>query len=185
MAPKVLRGGAVLAALVLAAYWYLSPYIAVHDIKTAADRRDADTFNNYVDYPKLRESLKAQFSAMLTETMGDVPKGSGERLSQFGTTLGSVITYGLVNKLVDDLVRPEIVMRTMQYASLWAGKKEADDASEAGHKTQWSLERKGINKLIARPTNTWQMGTPVVLVFQREGFADWKLTELRLPIPPQ
>jgi hypothetical protein len=55
--------------------------------------------------------------------------------------------------------------------------------------TQWNYERKGFNKLIAYPADP---GTPSPsreeqpgLVLERTGFADWKLTEMRLPLPPK
>jgi hypothetical protein len=79
---KLLKAAVVVAALAVPAYWYWSPYHALHSMKAAAQARDADDFNQYVDYPKLRESLKGQFSAMMAESLGSalLHKASGSVL---------------------------------------------------------------------------------------------------------
>lgn len=35
----------------------------MHQIKAAAEAKDGDRFNQFVDYPKLHESVKGQLSA--------------------------------------------------------------------------------------------------------------------------
>ena len=51
---------AILAViLTIGASWYWSPFLAIKQMQSAAKVGDADTFNDYVDYPRLRESLKA------------------------------------------------------------------------------------------------------------------------------
>ncbi len=59
----------LLAALVVGGYWYWSPFLAVKQLQSAADERNAKAFSEGVDFPKLRESLKQQFSTMLAEKM--------------------------------------------------------------------------------------------------------------------
>jgi hypothetical protein len=59
------RRGAVAAVVAvllgmtaLAAYWYWSPLLTMRTMRAAAEEKDADRFNQYVDYARLRESLK-------------------------------------------------------------------------------------------------------------------------------
>lgn len=195
MKPKTIKSAAIVAVIAVASYWYWSPYLAVRQMQSAAQTRDADAFNDRVDYPKLRESLKGQFSAMVSEKMGNA-EDSGNPFAALGTMLG----MAMVNQFVDAMVRPEVMMRAMQDGKLSPKANPADDAASSagsqGNQTnssnkerhrKWSYERKGTDMLIAyaidpeKPdqANKEKLG----VVFQRSGFANWKLTELRLPTP--
>jgi len=193
----VVTGILVIAAI--AAYWYWSPYLAVRQLQTAAQARDADAFNERVDYPKLRESFKSQFSALMTDKIGETAN-SGNGFAALGTMLG----MALADRMIDALVRPETMMRAIQNGQLTAGGRQSSDASHQvtdipgapneGASTKkdepkWAYERKSADKLVAyavdpdKPdlSNSQRLG----VVFQRNGFADWKLTEVRLPASPK
>lgn len=178
--------GVVLIA-VLGAYWYWSPYVAMNSMKDAAEARDADTFNQYVDYPKLRESLKGQFSAMMTKEIGKQRSG-GSELENAGTALGAMLGLAFADKFIEAMVRPEVVMQAMaegKMQSPTAGSKAGAAGSEARppeKEVQWSFERKGVNRVIARGAQgEAALSDSPGFVFDRTGFADWKLTEIRLP----
>lgn len=80
---------------------YASPYIALDRLKRAADARDVDTVNEYVDYPALRESLKLQVTGLLTRRL-DVRR-SGNPLA----ALGAMIGVALIGPLVDAYATPD------------------------------------------------------------------------------
>lgn len=80
---------------------YASPYIALDRMKKAADARDAQTVNQYVDFPLLRESLKDQVGQLLTRKI-DIQK-SGNPLA----LLGAVIGAALIGPLVDSYATPD------------------------------------------------------------------------------
>ncbi|KMY86140.1 hypothetical protein BUMB_05307 [Candidatus Paraburkholderia calva] len=65
----------LVVVLVVAAlgFVYTSPYIVLDRVKRAADARDAQTVNQYVDFPALRTSLKKQVAALLTRRV-DYPE---------------------------------------------------------------------------------------------------------------
>lgn len=178
--------GAVLIAA-LGAYWYWSPYLAMNSMKEAAESRDADAFNQYVDYPKLRESLKGQFSAMMTKEIGKQQRSNGSEMENAGAALGAMLGLAFADKFIDAMVRPEMVMQAMAEGKMQdptAGRESNDavkaDASEKD--VQWSVERKGVYRVIARGAQgeaTFEESPG--FVFDRSGFADWKLTEIRLP----
>ena len=183
----------VLVLLAGAGYWYLSPFLAVRQLQAAAQRGDAEAFNAHIDYPRLRESLKPQLTALLAQRLG-APKDSGSPLSALGNVIGS----SLVNPLVDTMVRPETVMAAMQNGRLGRSASEpvppapggvpADTAAPEPTKARWIIERQGASRVTAYAVDPARPDAPpderLGLVFERSGFADWKLTDLRLPASP-
>jgi hypothetical protein len=183
----------VLAIAGIAAYWYWSPYVVAHQMRTAAIDADADSFNEHVDYPQLRESLKGQLSARIT---GDLASrsGSGNPIEQAGSALGSMLGLALVDRMVDAVVRPEMVMRAMQHGrfQLQNGRqqeptqeKDREGATEPApdkQKASWHVERKGVDTVFIHVDDdaTPKKSGPA-FVMRRDGFANWKLTEIRLP----
>ncbi|MCW5640965.1 MAG: DUF2939 domain-containing protein [Rhodoferax sp.] len=109
----------VLAVAAISGYWYGSPYIAVKQLQAAAKESDADAFNERVDYPKLRESLKGQFSAILAERLGASPR-QGNEFAKVGAAIGTMLGLTMVNTMVDAMVRPETVMHSMQKRGILA-----------------------------------------------------------------
>jgi hypothetical protein len=175
---------AVLAVIVATgAYWYWSPYVAVRQLKSAAENGDADTFNEHVDYPKLRESLKGQLAAFMADQMAS-NTSSGDSAGAAGAALGSMLGMALMDRMVEAFMRPEVVMRAMQEGKL---KPSADSGKQAPtsskqEKVDWSFERKGVDKLIAYGSQASEPANKRVgIVFERTGFVNWKLTEIRLP----
>lgn len=159
---------AVLAVgVAVAAYWYWSPLLVVHQMKQAVREHDVEAFNSHVDFPALRENMKDDIAG----------KPGDDALSGFGRLLGGVV--------VDALVRPEAVMFVLEHGD-FARKRggqhqdrdtrghEAEDEPPAGDaKPKWVTERDGVNRYIVR-------NDKIALVFVRNGFADWKLSEFRL-----
>jgi hypothetical protein len=93
-----------LVVLILVAalgFIYASPYIALNRVKRAADARDAQTVNEYVDFPALRASLKEQIAALLTRRV-DIQK-SGNPLAIIGAMIGAAV----VGPLVDSYATPD------------------------------------------------------------------------------
>ncbi|MEA3116844.1 MAG: hypothetical protein QOI13_114 [Paraburkholderia sp.] len=94
----------VLAAIILfavVAYAYASPYLALDRLKRAADARDAETVNQYVDYPALRMSLKQQLTELLARRI-DTQK----REHPFAA-LGALIGMALIGPVVDNYATPD------------------------------------------------------------------------------
>lgn len=178
----------ILAVVAIAAYWYWSPFIAIKQMQSAAEAKDADAFNERVDYPKLRESFKGQFSAMMVKQMGS----SGSAGSGF-EALGSMLGMALVNQMIDTMVRPETVMRAMQEGQFSqidktpAGNSGAiGGAPQKQNNTDWFFERKSADVLIGYAADPAKPDAKreerLGLVFVRNGFADWKLSEVRMPL---
>lgn len=183
---KSLVAVSVVAVAAVAAYWYWSPHLVIKQMQAAAQSKDADAFNKRVDYPKLRESFKGQFAAHVAGRLGS-PTSSGSGFESLGAMLG----MALVNQMIDAFVRPETIMRAMQDGKFSQPSKSDNSApntsgGDTEKKQEWSFERKDLDTLVAyvqdpdkpNASNAEQLG----LVFLRNGFTDWKLSEVRLPL---
>lgn len=192
---KALAAAILIAGATLAAYWYWSPLLVIRQMRAAAEAGDADTFNAHVDYPMLRESLTEQIADKFRVNMGRPGEG-GEGVAASGSILG----MALVGPLVDRLVSPRVVMRAMQQGFLgpgapgsggalpqrpMAGADEAAAPDSRPHQRRWTYERIDLNQLVAKSFNPGNdLEKPedrLALVFQRYGFADWKLTDISIP----
>jgi len=186
----VLTALSALLVLAVGAWWWASPWWVLRDLQAAAREHDAARFNAHVDYPQLRDSVKDQVGAMMDERLGQSGVGDGP------AALGALLGRGVVNAMVDVMVRPETVMRAMDSGLLRPGAGPRPPvAPDTGAGTgpgasgpagaaamEWVTERQGANRLLA-----WgrKPGAPdgdrLGLVFERRGFADWVLTGVRLP----
>ncbi|HEU5068648.1 MAG TPA: DUF2939 domain-containing protein [Sphingomicrobium sp.] len=63
---KTAAAAVILLAVASGALWYFeSPIWTLKRMRDAAQSRDADALNAYIDYPALRESLKAELMAQM------------------------------------------------------------------------------------------------------------------------
>jgi hypothetical protein len=107
---KRIKGGAtrplivtLIVIVVIAAlgFAYASPYLALNNLKRAADARDTQTVNQYVDFPALRESLKQQVAGLLTRRLD--AHSNGNPLAAIGAMIG----VALIGPLVDAYATPD------------------------------------------------------------------------------
>lgn len=194
MSTRWVKGAVATVAVAVVALWFASPYWTVHQMREAAREGQAERFNAYVDYPKLRENLTGQVMQAFGGSAEAPKEGAGEERSAsgFGRALGRAMAAGAVSALV----RPEVVMRAMQEGQLLPKKRPAEPTSDRGdgsagqrgeaspdpHQVTWWTERKGLNTVIfyARrgdEPDHKKMG----LVLEQRGFASWQLVDIRLP----
>ncbi|MCA6216775.1 DUF2939 domain-containing protein [Ideonella sp. B7] len=183
MRNRLLASVLAVLALVLVGYWYASPYLTLRAMRSAAQARDADRLNAHVDYPRVRDSLKGQFSAMLARNLGGEP-GSQDAVGQAGAALGAALGMALGDRLIDALVQPEMVMRALTQAQVRPQlPSPSHPASVPAEEptVDWTTDRVGLNKLVVYGHRREDAPDDrLALVFERSGFADWKLTEIRL-----
>lgn len=172
----------LIGALAVAAYWYWSPLLTLYQMYIAVQKGDAKAFNQHVDYPRLRENLKKEYSDKLTKKM-DRHAQKHELFSYAGTA----ITRMVAGPMIDAMVRPDAVMGAMKLGAFKLADSAAASASsppsdKPQKKVEWGFEHEGVNKFVfffadsKKPKNETTR-----LVLERYGFADWKLTEIRLP----
>ncbi|MFM0208444.1 DUF2939 domain-containing protein [Paraburkholderia sediminicola] len=91
----------VIAVIATLGFGYASPYMALNNLKRAADARDAQTVNQYVDFPALRESLKQQVTGVLTRRLD--AHGNSNPFAAIGAMIG----VALIGPLVDAYATPD------------------------------------------------------------------------------
>lgn len=150
--------------------WYVaSPGWTLHQMKAAADADDPDALNAYIDYPALRENLKAEVVGQMTAEANKDTSGLGG--------LGLAIGTAMVGPAIDGLVTPAGVR-----AALRAKREQAQVA--AAPKAASALRvpddpvivRRGFSEFVVASKRQPGSG----LVFKRHGLS-WKLSGVELP----
>jgi hypothetical protein len=159
----------------VAAYWYWSPMLVVQRMQHAAEQSDVEAFSAHVDYAALRESFRAQVAAGMTRKMGD-PRDNP--FSAFGAMLGMAVA----GPLIDVLVQPSTIAHAMRTGRLQPSLPAASAAAARDDDLTWTYERDGFDVVVAHPHHRGESADAPAsaFVFVRRGFANWKLSEVRL-----
>lgn len=169
-----------LALLALGGYVVAGPYLAIHGISQALERRDAAALERYVDFPALRVNLKAQVDDALLRRAGPELQAG-----LFGGALlslaGSVSGMG-----VDAMVTPAGVAALLQGDALWKrarGDTVGGDTYAAPRPLQPLQLAEHRFESTSRFVATLHTadGTAVPCVFTRDGLR-WKLSNILLPL---
>lgn len=175
---KMAVGALALVLAGTAAYWYFSPNLTMLAMQRAAERKDAQAFNAHVDYPRLRESIKTQMNEVMDAQLG----GSSAGNDPFAA-MGAALARALVEPLINMMVSPEFMMYAMKNGDLEppTGDKPAAATKPDSEKVEWDIRREGVDRVMASPIqNSAPQDQQASVVFERSGFATWKLVDLRL-----
>jgi hypothetical protein len=157
--------GVLLAAAL--AWAYLSPRLAAKRFRDAARARDVAALNEVVDFPAVREHLKADLNASLAEraarTDSDNPLGTALEVGG-----GALMVDGLVERFVS----PRGIAALARYGT-------AD--SSAVHVEVLAMGYRDPSSFAVTVGNN-QRGTDdrVTFVFHRSGLS-WRLARLEIP----
>ena len=187
------KGGvAALAVVALAVlgYWYWSPLNAMRQMQPAARHADAAAFNAFVDYPRVRDSLKRQLATRFGHSMGATSDAT-HSVANAAAALGAALGTAVASPLVDAAVQPSVVMRAIEQGQLrprlppTAGADAQSPSAPAGSghtdALVWSAEHEGADHYVAYVR---RIGDPedqrIGFVLERRGFTGWQLTEVRV-----
>ena len=188
-----LVSGGVLAT---GAYWYASPYLAVNSIREAIAQKDGSRFNQYVDYPQVREDLKAYVVTSLTqaateESLDDPDGGLA--------ALGTALVIPIANTLIDSYLTPEVVKGLVESSSSGAPKPQNTSANPFSvpdiqaeiAKGKEQFERRieqmsgvemayvGMNQFLV--SGRLEPGVKLGFEMTRQGLGNWTIAGLILP----
>ena len=158
-------------------WFYYTPYLAVKTMREAAEKKDSVTLSRYINFPAVRESLKANFNAaMLSEMKKDRGKNPY-------AAAGAVFAMALIGPMVDAMVTPEALAVMMKGEKPSLENKSATTsltASEPEVDTRMGYE--SFDQFLVSAKKKGASDEPITMVFQREGLMSWKLTAIRLPL---
>jgi len=163
---RIAAFAAALIVIASSAVWYFgSPAWTLKGMKEAAQAHDAEALNGYIDYPALRESLKAEMMArMMVEARKDK--------SGFGA-LGMAVGSAVVGPMIDGLVSPA----GMRAALLANGQENGPAAASALHVPEKPvIVRRNFSEFLVTTKDHPDSG----LVFRRHGLS-WMLSGVELP----
>ncbi|WP_423392711.1 DUF2939 domain-containing protein [Burkholderia sp. LMG 21824] len=196
MKKKTLTTIAGIAIVVCVASSYASPYITLYQMRSALTDNDADSFSSHVDFPSMRESLRAQLMTMIHAKMANSPEMNGNSFAD----LGMMMAMGFVNQAIDTMVTPAGVMTMMAQGAAkpahYSVPTPAPEPSETAHagsdgrtapqttsskpKADYSVGYKNWSTVTA----TARKGTDdeVTFIFKRDSLWSWRLSAVNLPI---
>jgi len=150
---------------------YVSPFLALHQMREAARAQDAQALAAFVDFPAVRESLKRGLRAKLVG--GDLSPAN---------VMGAEVASALLGPMVDALITPESLGRVLQgQAPTQAALPVETAPAPARVETQMGYESPNQFVFAIKPSGSDD--DPVELVLRRDGLWRWKLTALRLSWP--
>ncbi len=138
MKKNILIAGAVGIVATGAVASYFSPYLTMYEMKSAMAEKDADAFSSYVDFPSMRESLRAQFMTMMKAKMEASPDMKGNAFAG----LGMMMAVGVANQLIDTMVTPAGVMTMMAQGNAKPAPAVAEDIATSNGQAPENTSRK-------------------------------------------
>ena len=86
----------LVALIVIAGWWYVSPIWTLREMRDAAKAHDSGRFSAYVDYPALRDNLKA---SLRRAAIGEAGKQS-DPIGSLGAAAASLFVAPIVDSVV-------------------------------------------------------------------------------------
>lgn len=172
---RTIRLLAVVGMVAFAAAWAGSPLMAAHALGQAAERRDARALERLVDFPALRQSVKAE----LRERRLAGLSARRDPLSRAGAWAGGALIGGAVEAAVTP--------RGLTTLLLLGGAGGRDDVEQERRSAPPgpTLGYRGPNTFaVGIGRATAQERPPITLLLKRRGLFGWKLEAVDLADPP-
>ncbi|RKQ60809.1 hypothetical protein C8E02_0564 [Vogesella indigofera] len=172
-----LKGSLALAAIAVSGWFYYTPYMAVHGMQDAVQERNATKLASYVDFPVVKENLKAELNGQMLQKLQGNPFAA----------VGVVFAGALVNAMVDAIVSPQGLAMMMQGEKpLPAATAEATDSNmqkqpNEADKVEFKMGYDGLSQFTVKVYQRDKPDQTINLVLQRHNLVSWHLTEIRLP----
>jgi hypothetical protein len=170
------------------AWFFATPYLALWSLKAAAENQDTQTLSQYVDFPALKESLKAslrsKMTAALAKTHNDKP---------YGNIVGAGVAQLAVQALdpvLNAVVTPETIaalLRGQRQESHPSNEKEASDNPLArvfpstDEDTEISARYANFDTFVITLKNGKTDQALISFFMKRQGIASWKIAGIMLP----
>ena len=170
---KILIAG---AAVLLIGWYAVSPYITLHQMRSAAESKDAEELSEHIDFPAVKESLKASFSAKMMSEAANSPNDN-----PFAGA-GAALAIAMIGPMIDALVTPQAIAMMMQGEKPPPQQAQVPAASTPNKEPNVSSGYTGINTFDVDVSDKDDPTAKIGLRFKRHGLFSWKLTSIEMPM---
>lgn len=174
-----------LAVVGAGGYLFATPYISINQFTKAIETRDQPAIERFVDFPKLRSSLKVQLKARVAD---EITRQSGGNpwLSLGLGSIGSAIAEPMINAAVDTYVTPRGLKLLLAGTQPELGSSgtpseptaEQSPGSSAATKLSSGYKTPNLFVLSVRDASSSET---VRFNFERHELVQWKLASVSLP----
>lgn len=179
--------GLLIAGIVIAAvavWLYFTPHLALRGMRSSAQNRDAKTFSSYIDFPVLKENLKAELNAKMLAEM----KKNELKNNPF-SGLAMAMAPAMINNMIDAYVSPAAIERAFK------GEFDENQSSTQGPKPPGAIQAFNpdfVNEQKGEVTSRYDSfnqfvvsykpegGASSHLIFERRGIWNWQLISIKL-----
>ena len=158
-------------AVLLGAYLG-SPFLALHQMRQAAVRKDAAALSAHIDVPALRASAKHAVDAKVGRKLAAKHGKNG------GAFWGAVLFTTLARNAIDDLVTPGGVAKLLAASDAEQGAPRSDQRKRPPPELNFDYE--GLDVFLVHVQQAGLPGEGITLVMRRKGFAEWVFVGVRL-----
>lgn len=203
---RALLAAALLLVLLLGGYFVASPWLVLARFKDDARARRAEKMVDYVNFPAVQTSLKAQMRSKVKAEIGK--RNSDEELAAAAELLGAAVANLVLDPVVEAVASPRGMVAIMNGENPLPGLNKLDiavsvqpaqvpkqqpqaqqspapQASAPGAQTQpakpkrqWRLSYTGLNQAVIRAVPA-EENAPY-LVMQRNGLFGWQVVDVQL-----
>lgn len=168
----------IVIIIAILAYLYASPYLALRNIKSAAQQGNSEQLNQYIDYPSVRQSLKDQLNAHMLKELRQ------ENNNEFAA-LGAMLAKSMTDTLLDTVITPTGVGLMLQGKNLNPSHMPSSNSTEQTtpqeEKVEYNAYYTSMNRFVVDVNNKQRHDQRVQVVMERDGLS-WKLKELIIPL---
>ncbi len=173
--PFLLIGG-IVGAFLLGGGLYATPYFTLYQMYQSAKSNDFQGVASHVDFPALRESVKANMKTMFAQ---ETAKQDDPLMGILGKFLGGIV----LDPVVDAVVTPEGVAALLAGQRLQIGGDHKQPTfSEKADAVDVKPHYESFNEFVVSIKPKGDDKPPVELILSRQ-FLDWKVSGIRLPKP--
>ena len=158
-------------AVLLGAYLG-SPFLALHQMRRAAERKDAAALSAHIDFHALRVSAKHAVDAQVARKLAAKPH------RKQGTIWGAVLLSTLARNAIADLVTPDGVAKLLAASDEEQGAPAGNQRKRNSPELNFDYE--GVDVFLVHVQQAGLPGEGITLVMRRNGFAEWVLVGVRL-----
>jgi hypothetical protein len=174
---KKLIGALIAIVVVICGYLYATPYLALNNIKKAAQAGDSDTVSKYIDYPSVRQSFKDQMNAVMAK---ELMKQDNDGFAALGAMLAST----MVDKMIDGIVTPEgmtLMLKGKNLKDVEQGSQDIQTAeTQEEHKPEYQAGYTSMNafEMVIKDEDPSKQ---VKVLMARDGLS-WKIHKIAVPM---